>query len=135
MLFPTLTLSCMCKSVSLTKRPNGSGAVYGLPQLLVFWAICILLFQKNQAQGLAARYHFTFHGGEHVEATVVIANKTLMVEYGHVGQADLHLTADSTTWLKFLRRETGLLGALLRRKIKMKGNPKLLLAFGRCFPS
>ena len=26
-------------------------------------------------------------------------------------------------------------GALLRRRIRIKGSPKLLVAFGRCFPS
>ena len=31
--------------------------------------------------------------------------------------------------------ERGLLGALLRRKIRLRGNPRLLLTFGRCFPS
>ena len=92
-------------------------------------------FQKNQAKGLDATYHFTFTGSENVEATVVIANQTLTVEYGHIGQADLHLTADSTTWLKFLRQETKLIWSLLRRQVRLKGDPKLLLAFGRCFPS
>ena len=38
-------------------------------------------------------------------------------------------------WMRFLARERGLLGALLGRKIRPRGNPRLLLAFGRCFPS
>lgn len=94
-----------------------------------------LAFQKNQAQGLDARYHFTFYGIEKAMATVVITGQTLTVESGHSGDANLHLIADSSTWLRFLRKETGLVWPLLRRKIRIKGNPRLLIAFGRCFPT
>jgi ferredoxin/putative sterol carrier protein len=93
------------------------------------------VFQKNQAAGLDARYHFTFTGTETAQATIVITNQTLTVAHGHIGKADLQLTADSTTWLKFLRKETGLFWPLLRRKLRIKGNPKLLQAFGSAFPA
>ncbi|MCB0062779.1 MAG: SCP2 sterol-binding domain-containing protein, partial [Caldilineaceae bacterium] len=92
-----------------------------------------LAFQKNQAAGLAARYHMTFTGREPAEATITIRNQTVTVEPGHVDKADLRLTADSDTWLKFLAKESGLLWPLLRRKIRVNGNPRLMLAFGRCF--
>lgn len=46
-----------------------------------------------------------------------------------------HVTADSETWLGFLAKERSLLWALLRRRIRIKGSPKLLAAFGKCFPS
>ena len=45
------------------------------------------------------------------------------------------VTADSETWLGFIAKERSLLWALLRRKIRIKGSPKLLIAFGKCFPS
>jgi len=70
-----------------------------------------------------------------VKATVTIRDEKLQVSEGHNGQADLQLTADTDTWLRFLRKETNLVWALLRRKIRIQGSPKLLLAFGRCFPS
>jgi len=54
---------------------------------------------------------------------------------GHQGKADLRVTADSDTWLRVLRKETSLPWALLRRRVRLKGSPRLLLAFGRCFPS
>ena len=54
---------------------------------------------------------------------------------GHVGQPDLRVTADSATWLGFLAKERNLLWALLRRKIRIHGSPKLLIAFGKCFPA
>jgi hypothetical protein len=48
---------------------------------------------------------------------------------------DLRVTADSQWWLGFLAKERSLLWGLLRRKLRLKGFPRLLLAFGRCFPS
>jgi hypothetical protein len=44
------------------------------------------------------------------------------------------VTADSETWFGFLANEKNLVWALLRRKIRMKGSPRLLIAFGKCFP-
>jgi hypothetical protein len=57
------------------------------------------VFQRNQSQGLAATYHFTFTGAERAEATVVIRDKAIRVEDGHVGVPDLSVTADSRSWL------------------------------------
>jgi Fe-S-cluster-containing hydrogenase component 2 len=94
-----------------------------------------LTFQPGKAAGLQAVYHFTFTGKESKEATVSIQNGTLQVQEGHQGEADLHVTADSETWLGFLAKERGLLWALLRRRIRIKGSPKLLLDFGKCFPT
>jgi len=37
--------------------------------------------------------------------------------------------------LGFLAKEKNLPWALLTRRIKLRGNPKWLLAFGKCFPS
>jgi ferredoxin len=93
------------------------------------------VFQKGKSKGVNAVYHFTFTGKEEVKATVTIRDEKLQVSEGHVGQPDLKLTADTQTWLRFLRKEASLVWALLRRKIRIHGSPKLLLAFGRCFPS
>jgi NAD-dependent dihydropyrimidine dehydrogenase PreA subunit len=93
------------------------------------------VFQRHRSKGLAATYHFTFTGREQRTATVVIQDETIRVDDGHVGTADLHVTADSDTWLGFLAKERSLLWALLRRRIRLKGSPRLLLAFGKCFPS
>jgi ferredoxin len=93
------------------------------------------VFQPGKADGLDAAYHFTFTGAEERLATVVIKDRSVRVEDGHQGPASLHVTADSETWLGFLAKERGLLWALLRRKIRLRGSPRLLLAFGKCFPS
>lgn len=94
-----------------------------------------LVFQREQSKGLNATYHFTFTGKEKTEATIDIRKKQLEVKVGHVGKADLKVTADSVTWLKFLAREQSIVMSLLRRKIRLRGSPRLLLAFGKCFPS
>ncbi len=92
-------------------------------------------FQRGQSEGLTAVFHFTFTGKEPCTATVVIRDGTIHVTDGHEGTADLGLTADSETWLGFLAKERGLVWALLRRKVRIKGSPRLLLAFARCFPT
>jgi len=115
------------KRVSNGTAGQGSirGFLRGLP----------LAFQRGKSEGLNATYHFVFTGKEEVKATVVIREKTLQVHGGHTGSPNLCVTADTETWLRFLRKENNLVWALLRRKIRLKGSPKLLLAFGRCFPS
>ena len=94
-----------------------------------------LTFQRNQSKGLAATYHFIFTGAEELRATVTIRDQKLQVSEGHNGKADIVVTADSRTWLGFLAKERNFVWALLRRKIRIKGSPRLLLAFGKCFPS
>jgi putative sterol carrier protein len=92
-------------------------------------------FQRNQSKGLDATYHFTFTGDEERQATIVIRDQQLEVKEGHVGEANIQVTADTGTWLGFLAKERNLVWAPLRRRIRIKGSPKLLLAFGKCFPS
>ncbi len=92
------------------------------------------VFQPGKSVGLNATFHFTFTGHERRQATVVIKDQKISVEEGHVGQPDLHVTADSQTWIGLLRKERNVVWALLRRKIRLDGPLKLLVAFGKCFP-
>lgn len=113
------------KRASNSLRPTSVRAfLNGLPHV----------FQRGKSEGLDATYHFTFTGAEKVEATVVIRGKKLEVLEGHSGRPDFRLQADGRAWLGFLRKEKHLVWALLRRKIRFQGSPRLLLAFGRCFP-
>jgi len=77
----------------------------------------------------------TFTGAEEAQVTVIIRDQTIQVQDGLHGTPDLAVTADSQTWLKFLAKETHIAWALLRRKIRLSGSPKLMQAFGKCFPS
>jgi ferredoxin len=101
------------------------GLVEGLP----------LIFQREQARGLSATYHFTFTGAESRQITVTIRDRELDIAEGLHGEPDLGITADSRTWLRFLTTQSVLPWALLSGRIKMHGPPRLLRAFGRCFPS
>ena len=111
---------------------NGLNRVRSIPAFLNGLP---LTFQPNQSKGLEATYHFTFTGAEERRATISISGQKLVVRDGHIGDADIKVTADSQTWLGFLAKERNLVWALLRRKIRLKGSPRLLLAFGKCFPS
>lgn len=93
-----------------------------------------IIFQRDQSEGLNATYQFTFTGEEECKGTVIIGDKTIEVQEGHVGTADMHVTADSRTWLDFLAGEKNLIWVLIQRKLRMKGSPSLMKAFARCFP-
>jgi Fe-S-cluster-containing hydrogenase component 2 len=113
------------KHVGNSLRPNTINVfLKGMPNV----------FQPGKSAGLNATFHFTFTGREQRQATVVIKDQKMSVADGHVGQPDLHVTADSQTWIGFLRKEKNVVWALLRRKIRLAGPLKLLVAFGKCFP-
>ncbi len=114
------------KHVGNTLRPNTIEVfLKGMPNV----------FQPSKSAGLNSTFHFTFTGHEQRQATVVIREQMLTVKEGHVGQPDLHVTADSQTWVGFLRKEKNIVWALLRRKFRLDGPLRLLMAFGKCFPS
>ena len=94
-----------------------------------------LMFQREPAVGVSARYHFTFTGHEQIKATVCIEKQTLEVLTGHIGNADCSVIADSDTWIKVLAKRQSLFVALLLRKIRVTGALTYLKAFKRCFPS
>lgn len=114
------------KQVGQSLRANSiDGMVQGMP----------LIFQREQAKDFFATYHLSFTGSEARQFTVDIRDRDLTVTEGLHGQPDLVVTADAATWLHFLDKRSALPWALLRRRIKLQGSPKLLLAFGRLFPT
>ncbi len=92
-------------------------------------------FQRQAAGKLNAIYHFTFTGEKVTEVTISIREGTIKIETGLNSACNIHVIADSETWLGFLAKEKNLLWALLTRKIRLRGNPKWLLALQKCFPS
>ncbi|HKO13487.1 MAG TPA: SCP2 sterol-binding domain-containing protein [Acidobacteriaceae bacterium] len=118
------------------KKTKGvSNGLAGQGTIRAFLRGLKLVFQRGKSKGLNATYHFTFTGQEQATATVVIRDQKIAVSGGHIGTPDFRLIADSQTWLRFLRKEANLVWALLSRKIRIHGSPRLLLAFARCFPS
>lgn len=121
------------KRVGLGMRPQRiEQFVLGLP----------LLFQRRPAAGLDAVYHFTFTGAEAHTMTVTIRDQTLDVADGIHGNADVAVTADSRAWIDYVagsgngpvKDVLSMAPALLRRRIRLRGDPRLLLRFGACFP-
>ncbi len=94
-----------------------------------------LSFQPGKAADLNATYHFTFTGAEPVKATIVIKNRRLSVSDGHVGAPNLRVTADGRSWVRFLNREISILRCLATGAVRLNGSPRLLSAFGKCFPA
>lgn len=116
-----------------TVKPVASGlrprTIGGLLTFMPF------VFQPNRSSGLDATFHFRFTGMEEREATITIRNRTIDIKDGAAGKADLRVIADAGTWLGFLAGEKSLPLALIKRRIRIKGDPRLLFAFGKCFPS
>ena len=93
------------------------------------------IFQRQAAGKLDATYHFTFTGSDAATVTIVIRDGTFTLTDGLHGSPNIRVTTDTETWLGFLAKEKNLPWALLTSRIKLRGNPKWLLAFGKCFPS
>ena len=89
--------------------------------------------QPGRWRGLQATYHFCFSGEETLDCTIRINQGKILVTPGLVGACDLLVRADSKAWLRFLRKEIGVPRLLLTRKLRPRGNPRLLVTFGRCF--
>jgi alkyl sulfatase BDS1-like metallo-beta-lactamase superfamily hydrolase len=120
--FPNKSVRHVASSLKPTSVEN---FLHGVP----------LVFNRHQADGIDAVYHFRFSGADVRDATITIRGKTVKVEDGLVGKADLTVRADARTWIGFLRQEKNLVWALLTRKLRLKGDPRLLVKFGKCFPS
>jgi len=93
-----------------------------------------LRFQRGRASHVSLRVHFSFHGAEQMQVTVVIDRQSIAVENGLSGDADLHVNADARTWCAVLNGERSLASALLLRRIRVRGPLRLLRQFRRCFP-
>lgn len=103
------------------------------PSVAHFLSAMPIAFQRHKSEGLSATYHFTFNGIEEAEATVVIKDKTIKIEQGHVGVPDVSVHADSKTWLRVLHKDTSMIKQILLRRIRVKGPMNLFKAFGKCF--
>jgi len=103
------------------------------PSVAAFLGSMPLAFQRHKSEGLNATYHFTFTGGEQVEATVIIKDKSIRIKPGHEGVPDVRVQADTITWLRVLHKESSMIKEIIFRRIRVKGPIKLFKAFGNCF--
>ena len=102
-----------------------------------FYSALPHLFQRGKSKGLDCVYHFSIHGKnrETHHATVTIRDQTLDVVSGLSGKPTVRLIASEAAWIGFVRKERSLVRGLLSFGIKIKGDPRLMLRFGQCFPS
>ncbi len=113
------------KHVGKTLRPTSiDGFIRGMH----------IVFQPGQSKGLNANFHFRFTGSEPRECTVKIENQTITVCEGLVGTCDLLIEADSQSWLRFLREEVNIVWLLITLRVRLRGDLRLLIKFGKCFP-
>lgn len=116
------------------KKTKRIGAVLRPSSIRGFIKLLKHGFQPGKSAGLSARYHFRFTGAESAECTVTIRDRKITVLDRIEGNCDLYITASSNAWLRLLRKEATAPWLIATFQIRLWGNPKLLLAFGRCFP-
>jgi ferredoxin len=116
------------------KRVRHVGAVLRPSSIRGFIAGMKHAFQPGKSKGVDAVYHFRFIGEQPAVCTVTIRDQKIDGRDGLAGACDLRVTADSRAWLRFLRREAGIFWLLLTLRVRLKGSPRLLAAFGKCFP-
>jgi ferredoxin len=114
----------------LKEVKNGAGVttIRGFADNLVHF------FQRGKAEGLNAVYHFVFTGTTPIDMTVTIRDQAIEKQDGLQGTPDLTLYADGEAWVRFLNGKMTGVFAFLTRKIRIQGDPRLLIAFGNCFP-
>lgn len=116
------------------KKPRRVGPVLQAATIAGFIESIRHGFQPGKSKGLEAVFHFQFTGNESGECTITIANQNIEVRKGLEGKANLRVQADSGAWLRFLRKEIGVPRMLLTRSLRLQGDPRLLISFGKCFP-
>jgi len=91
-----------------------------------------ILFNPEAATGIRLNLHFDFFGKEEKHATVRIQDGTVQVLEGHDGIGDLLVRADAEGWIDMLNGRLSLPLALLKGKLRPKGNPRHLKIFEGC---
>jgi putative sterol carrier protein len=90
-------------------------------------------FQRHKAAGLSATFHFTFSGHEPGQRTVIIEAGKIALAEGHHGTPNVRIVADSATWVKISNQQMGVVRALATRKLRVRGDLRLLQKFATCF--
>jgi ferredoxin len=116
------------KTVKEVKNGAGVTTIQGFADNLIHF------FQRGKSSELDAVYHFVFTGTTPINMTVTIRDQTIQKEEGLQGTANLTIYADGEAWVRFLNGKMTGVFAFLTRKIRLQGDPRLLIAFGNCFP-
>jgi len=95
-----------------------------------------ITFEAKRAQSVNMTVHLAFTGKEARTATIVIKEGTIEVTDGLKEKADLRIECDSEQWLKIINKEISnfdVLKLLVTRRMRIKGNRKLLRKFQHVF--
>ena len=131
---PRLGRRGACPGGSPSRGSSGSAAACGPGRSGRSCRGCLTPSSGRPRTGLNATYHFTFTGKEPEEATVTIrGNDPGPGRPRRHGRPPYHRRQRDVAGLPGEGAEPA--WALLRRKIRLKGSPRLLVAFGSCFPS
>jgi ferredoxin len=93
-----------------------------------------LTFQRGPATGWSAAFHFDLAGPGATKATVRIADGTLQVLEGLQGTPDLLVRATASDWLAIVDGRLHPVKAVLTRRLRTRGDVRLLRRFAACFP-
>jgi ferredoxin len=92
------------------------------------------IFQRGPAAGWSATFHFDLSGPDGAQATVRIDDGTLQVQDGLQGTPDLLVRAAATDWLAVVSGRLHPVKAVVTRRLRTRGDVRLLRRFAACFP-
>ena len=88
-----------------------------------------LVFNPLKAEGESETFEFQFTGKEPASVTVIVKEGKVKTREGLYPEANLRVVADSEAWLRIVNKEALPFRYLLTGKLKVRGNPLLLLKF------
>lgn len=100
-----------------------------------FFRALPLVFQRGPARGWSGTFHFELSATDDmVTATVRVADGTLTVQDGLIGEPDVSVTAAESVWLDIVSKRRSPVVAVLLRRLRVRGERALLDKFAACFP-
>ncbi len=94
-----------------------------------------LTFQRRKAGRLNATYHLHLTGDMPLEATIVIANRRIEVEFGLTGDPDLTIETKAETWMGAFEAGFDFDQAVADGHMKLDGPSDLFHRLADCFPT
>lgn len=91
-----------------------------------------LVFQRGRAKELAGTLRFAFTGAEPFTSTVRVEGGALTISDGAEGPADVTIEADAAAWLAIAGKGASPLWALLRGRLRIRGDRRLFQRFMAC---
>ncbi|MDC0720371.1 SCP2 sterol-binding domain-containing protein [Nannocystis bainbridge] len=91
-----------------------------------------LIFQRGRAKDMAATLRFRFTGAEQFVATIRVAEGKLTIVEHEDDPADVVVEADAATWLGIASGKHSPVWAVMRGRLRLRGDRKLFQRFMAC---